>query len=150
MTLTSKEKSYLRSLAHKLSPAVQIGKAGLTAALTKEIDRNLADHELIKVRVGGEDRHDLLVQSEAIAESCNAELVQVIGHIAVLYRQGDDPAIELSQPRGKPKEDRATGRKTVISQKAPALSEKKVVKRRKLPGVVRRKSAAPRVVRGSR
>ena len=56
-------------------------------AVLKEIDRALHDHELIKIRIAGNDRdfrRGCLIQ---ICESNQAELVQVIGNIGVLYRK---------------------------------------------------------------
>ena len=53
--LTGKQRSFLRALAHPLKPIVQIGHEGLTDAVLKAIDGALGTHELIKVRVTGND-----------------------------------------------------------------------------------------------
>ena len=44
MTLTPKQKSHLRGLAHKLKPVVMIGNAGVTENIIREIDNNLSHH----------------------------------------------------------------------------------------------------------
>ena len=49
--MTGKQKRYLRSLAHSLKPVVQIGKQGLSRETLIQIEKQLDDHELIKVRV---------------------------------------------------------------------------------------------------
>ena len=49
--MTGKQKRYLRSLAHSLKPVVQIGKQGLSRDTLVQIEKQLDDHELIKVRV---------------------------------------------------------------------------------------------------
>ena len=49
--MTGKQKRYLRSLAHSLKPVVQIGKQGLSWETLVQIEKQLDDHELIKVRV---------------------------------------------------------------------------------------------------
>ena len=52
----------LRAHGHAMSPIVQVGKAGVTDGLIKQVNQALADHELIKVKVGGEcpkDRHEV-------------------------------------------------------------------------------------------
>jgi RNA-binding protein len=95
MELTSKQVRYLRSLAHGLDPAVQMGKEGITPALADEVIRNLKDHELIKVRLGTDDRDEFAAMADQLATGADAALVQTIGRIAVLYRKGDEPKIRL-------------------------------------------------------
>lgn len=63
-----------------------IGDAGLTPQVVKEIDANLKSHELIKVRVLGDDRHTRAVLVSAICEATGAQPVQRIGKVLVLYR----------------------------------------------------------------
>lgn len=88
--LTPKQKQFLKSQAHPLKPIVLIGGNGLTDAVNKEIDRALTDHELIKVRVHTDDRD---LKREIINEICQAnqaELVQIIGNIGVIYRENPE------------------------------------------------------------
>jgi RNA-binding protein len=61
----------------------------------KELDIQLEHHELIKVRANAEDREsrDALVRD--LCGRTRAELVQRIGHIAVLYRTAQEPVIKL-------------------------------------------------------
>lgn len=86
MKLTTKQKQFLRGEAHHLNPVVLLGQHGLTDAVMAEIDLALTTHELIKVRVPGQDREDKKTIIEQISETTGAELVQTVGHIAVLYR----------------------------------------------------------------
>ena len=95
MTLTPKQKSHLRSLAHKLKPVVMIGNAGVTENIIREIDNNLSHHELIKVRISGMERDDRTKTADRLSQETNSELINVIGHIAVLYRAGKKPIINL-------------------------------------------------------
>lgn len=86
MTLTPKERQHLKALAHKLKPVVMVGNNGITDAVSKEIDRTLNDHELIKIRVQTQDR-DLRKQLfTQIQETAGAELIQTIGSIGIFYR----------------------------------------------------------------
>lgn len=98
--LTGKQRRHLRALAHDLKPLVQVGKGGIDEGLVKAVDQALADHELIKVRVGegaGLDRHEA---ADSIASQTRSEVAQVLGNIVVLYRADpDDPQIKL--PRAK-------------------------------------------------
>lgn len=99
--LTGKQRSFLRGLGHELQPVIQIGKDGASAALVDEIASQLRAHELIKLHVGRNveaDRHDLGAE---LAERCDAELVQVLGRMILLYRRRDEkPSIRL--PAGRP------------------------------------------------
>lgn len=80
------QKKQLRADAHALKPIIYIGQAGLTQPVLNEIELALNCHELIKVKVRAERdvRKAMLVQ---ICIETGAELVQTIGHIAVIYRQ---------------------------------------------------------------
>lgn len=86
MSLTPKGRQVLKARAHALKPVVLIGNQGLTEAVLKEIDRALTDHELIKVRIAGNDKEARQAAYAEICTNTKAELVQTIGHIAVLYR----------------------------------------------------------------
>lgn len=94
--MIGKQKRYLRGLAHTLKPLVQLGKAGITENLVKQIDDNLTAHELIKVKllqVHGPERKEL---GEQLAEASDATLVQVLGGMVILYRpHPKKPVIKL-------------------------------------------------------
>ncbi|MCX7154261.1 MAG: YhbY family RNA-binding protein, partial [Proteobacteria bacterium] len=55
-TLPAAERKALKARAHPLKPVVMIGDAGLSPGVLAEIERGLASHELIKIRVASEDR----------------------------------------------------------------------------------------------
>jgi RNA-binding protein len=84
--LTTKARSYLRKLAHHLDPVVQIGSDGLTEAVQRAADMALTQHELIKVKIGQQFEGDRKEVARELADSAGADLVQVIGRVAVLYR----------------------------------------------------------------
>ena len=50
----------------------------------------LEDHELVKVKVGAEDREVRDAMIAEITGKSGAALVQRIGHVAVLYRASKD------------------------------------------------------------
>ncbi|UAA39891.1 ribosome assembly RNA-binding protein YhbY [Paraneptunicella aestuarii] len=95
MKLTNKQKQYLKGLAHALKPVVLVGGNGLTENVLTEIDNALSHHELIKVKVPSEDREEKKALMDAIVQQSGAEKLQVIGHMLVIYRQSDEPKIEL-------------------------------------------------------
>ena len=87
MKLTSKQRQYLRGLAHSLNPYIIIGKNGLTPSSIKSIDKSLLDHELIKVRVQIGDKKQL---ASLIEEKTSSSIVGIIGKILILYRFSPD------------------------------------------------------------
>ncbi len=89
MTLSDSQRRHLRGLAHALKPVVIVGQHGLREAVLNEIDQALTVHELIKVRVGADDRDSRAATIEAIVAQCGAQVVQRIGHIAVLFRRNE-------------------------------------------------------------
>lgn len=95
MTLTTKQRQFLKGLAHHLSPVVMLGGNGLTEGVLAEIENALNHHELIKVKIAGADRDVKQLIIDAIIRETNAINVQTIGHILVLYRQSDDKKITL-------------------------------------------------------
>ncbi len=88
--LTSAQTRFLRGQAHDLKALLQIGAKGLTTSFIAELDGVLEDHELVKVKVGAEDREVRDAMIAELAEKSGAALVQRIGHVAVLYRPSKD------------------------------------------------------------
>jgi RNA-binding protein len=84
--LTPAERRELRARAHHLHPVVMIGDAGLTPEVTREIEANLKSHELIKIRLMGDDRDARHSLADEICEATGATPVQHIGKILVIYR----------------------------------------------------------------
>lgn len=93
--LTPTQRRFLRAQAHHLNPVVIIGEAGLTENVMIEIDRSLTAHELIKVRVFGDDRMYRQELLNTICDTLKAVAVQQIGKILILYRAAEKPAIIL-------------------------------------------------------
>ena len=94
MTINTREKKTLRQIAHHLASVIIVGDQGVTEGVLTETDRALKDHELIKVRLAIGDRETRTAAGAQIAASCNAEIVQRIGKILILFR---------SNPRANPK-----------------------------------------------
>lgn len=88
--LTSSQNRFLRGQAHDLKALLQIGAKGLTPAFLAELDAVLEQHELVKVKIGAEDRETRDAMIAEIVEKSAAALVQRIGHVAVLYRPSKD------------------------------------------------------------
>lgn len=85
--MTSKERAELRGQANSLEPLFQVGKGGMSDNLVTQTDDALRAHELIKLRVLTETSPlSAREAAEALAAATNAEVVQVIGGVMVLYR----------------------------------------------------------------
>jgi RNA-binding protein len=95
MAVNDKQRRHLKGLAHKLKPVVQIGNNGLTDNVIAEIDNALSHHELIKVRVSGQERAERKAMLDEIAERSQSDLVLVIGNIGGFYRAAKEPKIQL-------------------------------------------------------
>ena len=87
MSLTEKMKHDLRGRGHTLKPVVSIGNAGLSKAVLREIELSLDHHELMKIKIGGAEREARKQIIARICDSFDAELVQAVGHIALIYRK---------------------------------------------------------------
>ncbi|MES2857896.1 MAG: ribosome assembly RNA-binding protein YhbY [Pseudomonadota bacterium] len=90
IALTNAQIRFLRGQAHDLKAMLQVGGKGITEALAAEVDNALEHHELIKVKVFGEDRDQRDAMIAELASRTGAALVQRIGHTAVLYRPSKD------------------------------------------------------------
>lgn len=118
--LTPKERQALKALAHGLKPVVLLGSAGLSPAVVKEIDRALLAHELIKVKVPGDDRTEREELFASLAEELSAARVQAIGKLLVLFRpvpEDEEPAPAAPRQKGS-----RTMRTENRSPKAPATT----------------------------
>lgn len=94
-TLTSTQRSFLRAKAHSLNPVVMIADSGLSENVMKELERSIASHELIKVKVAATDRSLRDSMLEQICAELNAAPVQHIGKILVIYRPAAKPTLTL-------------------------------------------------------
>ncbi len=100
--LTANERKTLKQLAHGLKPVVLIGDKGASPAVLKEIDLALSAHQLIKIRMTGDDRQARLTMIETITETTQAVAVQHIGKLVVIYRSNPQKAPVAAGPAVKP------------------------------------------------
>lgn len=88
--ITSKQRAYLRSISHDMSPIFQIGKDGITDAVEAALDEALEKREIIKVHILETALLDTKLACNELAQSLRAEPVQAIGNKFTLYRQSSD------------------------------------------------------------
>lgn len=96
--MTSKERASWRAKANSLEAIIQIGKEGITDNLITQIDDTLDVRELIKIRVHLETAPQTPKElAPQLAERLDAEVIQVIGGIIVLYREADPERIQAKK-----------------------------------------------------
>ncbi|MBW2407419.1 MAG: ribosome assembly RNA-binding protein YhbY [Deltaproteobacteria bacterium] len=95
------QKKYLKGLVHGMKPVVFVGQKGLSPTLTKAVDESLEKHELIKVKfIDFKEKSQKEEIADAIEIETSSELVGMIGHIAIFYRQQKDPETrKINLPR---------------------------------------------------
>ena len=85
--LSGKQRRALRARAHHLNPVVSVGSAGASDAVLAEVDIALDEHELVKLRIAAGDREQRRKLVDTLCRRADAELIQCIGHTAVIYRK---------------------------------------------------------------
>lgn len=85
-SISTRARAHLRSLAHGLRPVVQVGADGLTPPVIQATVEALAEHELVKVKLGQGFAGERKAAARELAEATESDLTQVIGRVIVLYR----------------------------------------------------------------
>ena len=86
------QKKYLRGMAHSLKPAAYVGQKGITESLIQSIDDALTCHELIKVKfIEFKEKGQKTTIADAVADRTGCEMIGMIGHVALFFRQNADP-----------------------------------------------------------
>jgi len=86
------QKKYLKGLVHGMKPLVFIGQKGLSPTVTRAVDESLEKHELIKVKFSDFKEKSQKKEMVAVIEKqTSSELVGMIGHMAIFYREQKNP-----------------------------------------------------------
>ena len=88
--LTGKQKRFLRKEAHHFSPIFQVGKQGVNDNLIAQLNDVLEKRELIKINILQNVFEDKEEIAQQIVRGTNAELVQIIGNIVILYKPSEE------------------------------------------------------------
>lgn len=94
--LSNQELKRLRQIGHGLNPVVMLGSQGLSEGVIEEARRALDDHELIKVKVAGEDREARVALIDELIAATQSQAVQRIGKVVLLYKKAEKPNQHLS------------------------------------------------------
>ncbi len=112
--MTSKERAAWRAKANSLEPIIQLGKEGISDNLITQIDDTLDARELIKIRVHLETAPEGPKElAQQLAQRLQAEVIQVIGGIIVLYREADEERIAEKKKKRGSGNAKATAKKKV-------------------------------------
>lgn len=102
--LNGRARVYLRGLGHHLDPVIQVGTGGISEAVVAETERALDHHELIKLKFGRGAEGDASSLTATLAARAQAEVVQVIGRVALIFRQNTVVAKrKIAIPKGRAK-----------------------------------------------
>jgi RNA-binding protein len=95
--LEARQRALLRSIARAVRPILQIGKDGVTDAVTDAVVTALNNRELLKIRVlETAPASAREIGEQLVARIDGAHLVQVIGRMLVIYRRHpEEPEIVL-------------------------------------------------------
>ncbi len=107
----------LKSRAHNLKPVIWLGQHGLTEAVLNEIEIALNAHELIKIKIPGDDREARKQMILEIQEKMQAQLIQLVGKIVTIYRKKIDvPTTQVKKAAPKRTVKKAAPRKSPSSR----------------------------------
>lgn len=85
--LSNKQIKHLKGLGHHLKPVVQVGKEGLTPSVIEAVEKELLNHELIKVKLGQNCEVSKNDAPAIISDATHASVVMLIGKTILLYKQ---------------------------------------------------------------
>lgn len=94
-TLSTQQRKYLKGLAHTLKPVVTIGSDGLSPGVVEELSRNIAHHELMKIKLPAGDKAGRESMLNAACDAVGAAAVTLIGRTGIMFRAGEKPRIRL-------------------------------------------------------
>jgi len=91
--LTGAQRTKLRGLGQTSPDNLLIGRDGAAGSVIAQLNRELTNRELVKVRfTGGQDRKERAGLHEALAHATQSECVGAVGHTALFFRRNPDPA----------------------------------------------------------
>ena len=88
--LTSNEKRQLKAIASTLDTKYQIGKNEISDTVIAMLDKALTARELIKIDVMKSVALPIMELALDLSSRLNADVVQVVGRVIVLYRYSKD------------------------------------------------------------
>lgn len=88
--ITTKMKRHVRHVLKDENPTIWVGKEGLTSQLISEIEKQLQQNKMVKVRIlpaALQEENTAQAIAAKAAEQTSAALVEVRGHVFILFRK---------------------------------------------------------------
>ncbi len=96
MPLSKHQIKHLITLTHNLKPVIMVGQNGITKNLLNELEVAVNHHELVKIKISGDDRESRDEIISQLLKSASAEKVKAIGKTLTLFRRNTkNPKIEF-------------------------------------------------------
>ena len=92
--ITTRMKRHVRHVLKDEKPTIWVGKEGYTPQIAAEIEKQLAKNKMVKVRIlpAALQTDTAKTIATKAAEEAAAALVEVRGHVFILYRRHKKPA----------------------------------------------------------
>ena len=150
--MTGKERAALRAQANGLEPLFQIGKGGITPAVTAQAEECFNTKELIKLKVLAESSPvDARTAAQTIAAATGAEIIQVIGGCFVLFRINEKLRAEQAAKKKRLREQKKERTKRAAAKSAAVkYTTAKPADKSRAPAKPADKSRAPSAAGGAR
>ncbi|MDY4849439.1 MAG: YhbY family RNA-binding protein [Bacilli bacterium] len=88
--LNQSQKRQLKALASTITTKYQLGKKDISDSLIDMLNKALTAHELIKIDVMKGANSPIMELALDLSSRLNAEVIQIVGHVIVLYRQNKE------------------------------------------------------------
>ena len=90
MALSSKQRAYIKKLAHDIDPLVRVGREGIGDNLKASVLDAIRSRELIKVKIIQTCELTAREVYDAMREWEEIELVDMIGRTIIVYKENKD------------------------------------------------------------
>jgi RNA-binding protein len=98
--ITTRMKRHVRHVLKDENPTVWIGKEGLTPQLAAEVEKQLQKNKMVKIRIlpaALSDENTAQIIAARTAEQTESSLVEVRGHVFILFRKRRQPEPEAAK-----------------------------------------------------
>jgi RNA-binding protein len=98
--ITSKMKRHVKHELKEEGPTIWVGKEGLSPQVTAQVENQLQRTKMVKIRILKSALQTETAKAIATrtAEQVNAALVEVRGHVFIIYRKRKKPETEPTKP----------------------------------------------------
>jgi RNA-binding protein len=98
--ITSKMKRHVKHELKEEGPTIWVGKEGLSPQVTAQVENQLQRTKMVKIRILKSALQTETAKAIATrtAEQVNAALVEVRGHVFIIYRKRKKPEAEPTKP----------------------------------------------------